>query len=287
VEKCVTINGHVIDPDGKFVGGATVAPARTGWDNTITGDTRFNVRTADDGSFSIRLPASGGTTYNLLAHDGDYDQWRNWANGVGQPLQTKPGDNLQDVELRLSRPCIVRGRVIDSRGKPVANRSVRTQAPDKDENRYYDTTTSTNEKGEFELRFVRAGEQYVQVEPFDVAERAPRQTWKLVTATPDHSVEDVLLTTEYELVSEPTPYFRSILLPGHEKPALIEKPGAPESSSSDKPVAPSGPTIESQSATKLRHKQSKEDDPSSRDGEGNSTKPWRVYTPFEVPAGSK
>ena len=82
VEKAVSIRGRVTDPDGNPVAGATVAPAKTGTGNSITGDTRYSVRTESDGTFHIRLPASNNAKYNLVAHDGDYPrvaqlgQWR-------------------------------------------------------------------------------------------------------------------------------------------------------------------------------------------------------------------
>ena len=72
IEKAVTITGHVLDPDGKPVNGATVGPARTGSGNSITGDTRFSVRTKADGSFTMTLPASNDRQYDLVAHDGPY-----------------------------------------------------------------------------------------------------------------------------------------------------------------------------------------------------------------------
>jgi len=92
LERAVKITGRVLDPDGKPVAGATVAPALTGTGNSLTGDTRFSVQTDKDGQFTMTLPASGGRQYNLVAHDGKYQQWRNWANGVLPPLnQTGPG----------------------------------------------------------------------------------------------------------------------------------------------------------------------------------------------------
>ena len=83
VEKGVRIRGHIVDPDGNSVGGATAAPARTGSGNSLTGDTRFSVTTKPDGTFEMLLPASGKCQYNLVAHDGDYEQWRHmgkWCN---------------------------------------------------------------------------------------------------------------------------------------------------------------------------------------------------------------
>ncbi|GAG96077.1 unnamed protein product, partial [marine sediment metagenome] len=78
-EKGVMIYGHVIDPEGNPVARATVAPARSGTGNSLTGDTRFSVISKDDGSFEMLLPASWYCKHHLVAHDGDYKEWRTWA----------------------------------------------------------------------------------------------------------------------------------------------------------------------------------------------------------------
>ena len=178
LEKAVTITGVALDPDGKPVAGATVAPAKTGSGNSLTGDTRFSVTTKKDGTFTMLLPASGeGIKYNLVVHDGKYGKWRNWANGVGEPFSTTPGQKIENVTMKLERPAIVKGHVVDLAGKPVADREVRTHAADKRENRYYDPTTRTDKDGNFELKFVRPTEQFIQVAPFWLdAEQAPKNS---------------------------------------------------------------------------------------------------------------
>ena len=184
-EPAVTITGRVVDPDGNPVGGATAAPARTGSGNSLTGDTRFSTRTRPDGSFAMTLPASGAAQYNLVAHDGDYQQWRAWANGVLPPIRTRPGQTLTGVVLKLTRGGTIRGRVVDAAGKPVAGREVQGQAADKLENRYYNPATATRADGTFELKFVRAGEHFVQVAPVWMdAREAPRGSWKSVVVKP-------------------------------------------------------------------------------------------------------
>ena len=125
VERAVTIHGKVVDPDGQPVAGATIAPALTGTGNSLTGDTRFSVSSKANGSFEMELPASGDHDYNLVVHDGQYGKWRKWANGVLPPIHTKPGQELKDITIKLTRPAIVRGKVVDADGKPVANREVR------------------------------------------------------------------------------------------------------------------------------------------------------------------
>ena len=165
LERVVRITGVVQDPDGNPVAGATVAPA-DGTGNSLTGDTSFSVATAKDGTFVIELPASGAAKYNLEAHDGNQAQWRKWANGVLPPIQTKPGDELKNVVIKLTRPATVRGHVKDETGKALAHREVRASAADKLENRYYDPTTTTDKNGDFELRFIRPGDQFIQAAPF-------------------------------------------------------------------------------------------------------------------------
>ncbi|MFL5327503.1 MAG: carboxypeptidase regulatory-like domain-containing protein [Gemmataceae bacterium] len=166
VEPAVRISGVVLDPKGKPVAGATVAPALTGTANSLTGDTRFSVETQQDGTFKMSLPASGTCEYNLVAHDGKYNEWRTWANGHLPPIRTTPGQVIEGVTLKLNEGAIVRGKVVDKQGRPVIGREVRAQAADKLENRYYDPTTTTKSDGTFELKFIRPTSQWIQVAPF-------------------------------------------------------------------------------------------------------------------------
>jgi hypothetical protein len=182
LERGVTVTGRVLDPDGKPVAGATVAPALTGTGNSLTGDTRFSVQTDAEGRFTVLLPASGEREYNLMAHDGKVRQWCTWANGVLAPIRTKPGENLSDVELRLTRAATVRGRVTDANGRPVAGRDVRASAGDRRENRYYDPTVKTADDGSYELKFIRPGEQFIQIAPFWLdAREAPEGNTRVLT----------------------------------------------------------------------------------------------------------
>jgi protocatechuate 3,4-dioxygenase beta subunit len=185
LERAATVRGRVLDPDGKPVAGATVAPALTGTGNSITGDTRFSVTTDTQGKFTMPLPASGERDYNLVAHDGEYNQWRTWANGVRPPFRTKPGEVVEGVELRLPRGATVQGRVTDPDGRPVAGREVRAHAADRLENRYYDPTTRTDADGLYVLKFIRPGDQLVQVAPFWLdAGQAPAGTSRALTLEP-------------------------------------------------------------------------------------------------------
>ena len=197
VEQGARVLGSVVDPDGNPVAGATVAPALTGTGNSITGDTRFSVETDDTGQFDMLLPASKIREYNLIAHDGKYEEWRQWANGVMDPITTQPGDVFEDVVIHLRPPCIVRGVAVDDTGAPVASREVRATACDKTDNRYYVPTTRTDDEGRFKLQFVAPGTHFIQVAPFwlDPGE-APDGTSQIVETSSDLPVEGVSLVAK-------------------------------------------------------------------------------------------
>ncbi|HWA98198.1 MAG TPA: carboxypeptidase-like regulatory domain-containing protein [Pirellulales bacterium] len=196
VEKGVRIRGRVVDPDGRPVAGATAAPALTGSGNSLTGDTRFSVPTKADGSFEMLLPASNDAQYNLVAHDGKYEEWRKWANGVLPPITTVPGQEIDDVEIRLTRGATVRGQVVDAKGKPVPFCEVRAHAADLLENRYYDPTVKTGANGKFELMFIRPGKQFIQCAPlFLLARDAPAKSSVELKLAEGQSVDDVELVT--------------------------------------------------------------------------------------------
>jgi beta-lactamase regulating signal transducer with metallopeptidase domain/protocatechuate 3,4-dioxygenase beta subunit len=193
-EKTVRITGKVLDPDGNAVAGATATLARTGSGNSITGDTRYSFATDENGSFEMIVPASKEAQYNLLAHDGKYNEWRKWANGVLQPIKTNPGDIINDIVIVLGKPASVKGKVLDSSGNPVPNHKVRSQAFDKLGNRYYDPTTRADENGNFEIKFIRPGKHYVQAYPFWLtAEQAPEKTSKIIKLEPGQTIYEVEL----------------------------------------------------------------------------------------------
>ena len=100
------------------------------------------------------------------------------------------------MEIALSVPCVVRGRVVDRQGHPVAHRLVRALAADKMES-FYDPTTRTNADGTFELRSVRAGRQIIEVGPFR-GDEAPAGSTAKAIAAPDAPVTGLLLTAQRE-----------------------------------------------------------------------------------------
>ncbi len=102
-----TIRGRVLDPDGKPVAGATVAPALTGSGNSLTGDTRFSVETDRNGAFTMRLPASGEIAYNPVAHDGKSRSGVSgqWHLARRRSDEARRGDGERDLEPDPSRDC--------------------------------------------------------------------------------------------------------------------------------------------------------------------------------------
>ncbi|WP_442485648.1 carboxypeptidase regulatory-like domain-containing protein [Aeoliella sp. SH292] len=196
LEKAAIVRGRVVDPDGNPVVGATVAPAKTGSGNSLTGDTRFSYTTDDDGKFEAKLPASGGVVYNLIAHDGKYNEWRNWANATGEPFSTSPGQEIESVELRLTRGATVRGRVLNAAGEPIAQTLVRAVPTNKLDNRYYNPEVRTDDEGRYELKFIQPGENLIQAEPFWLqAEMAPAGTSRTVDLKAGEELaEEVVIT---------------------------------------------------------------------------------------------
>ena len=193
-EKTVRITGKILDPDGNAVAGATATLARTGSGNSITGDTRYSFATDENGSFEMIVPASKEAEYNLLAHDGKYNEWRKWANGVLQPIKTSPGDAINDIVIHLGKPASIKGKVLDSSGNPVSKHKVRSHAFDKLGNRYYDPTTRTDDNGNFEIKFIRPGKHYVQAYPFWLpAEQAPEKTSKIIKLEPAETIDEIEL----------------------------------------------------------------------------------------------
>jgi hypothetical protein len=124
------------------------------------------VRTKADGSYRVVMPAGNGFEYNLIAHDGEYGEWRQWANGLSESMETKPGQTVSDFDLTLTRPATVRSKVAGDAGRSLREREVRAAASDGRENRYYDPTVRVQDDGTFELKYIRPGKHHVQVSPF-------------------------------------------------------------------------------------------------------------------------
>ncbi|WP_435020893.1 M56 family metallopeptidase [Tundrisphaera sp. TA3] len=157
VERPATIRGRVLDPDGKPVAGATVAPTLAGTGDTLLGDDRFRSVTDRDGRFAMALPAGKTFAYHLVAHDGKFNESRDWADGLVPPFRTEPGQVIEGMTIRLTRPATVRGRVVERGGSPVAGRQIFAIPDDLRKNRRFSPSARTDEEGRFAIRCITAG----------------------------------------------------------------------------------------------------------------------------------
>lgn len=147
----------------------------------------------------MQRPAGGEIAYNLIAHDGKFQEWCAWADGILPPFRTRPGEVMDNVAISLTRSATVRGSVAETASQPAAGREVRASAADKRENRFYDPTTNAVADDTFELRFIRAGEQHIEIAPFWLYARdAPDTSSRTLTLAEDKSKSGIELTAPPE-----------------------------------------------------------------------------------------
>jgi RNA polymerase sigma factor (sigma-70 family) len=104
-EQLMTLSGRVLDPQGKPLPGANVLLVGKGPRPVELGTT------GNDGRFRVQIPGGSPNTYSLAAR----------AGGTGIDFVGLSGlDPARAVELRLVKDHPIRGRVVDTQGKPVA-----------------------------------------------------------------------------------------------------------------------------------------------------------------------
>ena len=110
LDPCARIRGRVEDAEGRAAPLAAVSGA-SDWDEEFA-------RVEQDGRFE--LDALSGTCFLRATAPGF---------GPSETLTLSVGEEevIDDVVLRLSKPCRLRGRVLDVDGKPIAGASVRTE----------------------------------------------------------------------------------------------------------------------------------------------------------------
>ena len=102
--KLTTVSGRVLDPDGKPLAGAELQLLGNGAQPKDVG------ASGADGRFKVEVPAKGKDLY-LLAR----------ADGVGFDfLHLEGADLSREVELLTVKDQTIRGRIVDTQGKPVA-----------------------------------------------------------------------------------------------------------------------------------------------------------------------
>jgi beta-lactamase regulating signal transducer with metallopeptidase domain len=158
MEPAMRITGTVITPDGKPVAGADVDIA-----GLITGDARYAVHTDKDGKFALAFPdltraaptsqPNGQPTgYAIVAHDPQ----QRFANALSQRFKPRSGQTLV-YTINMAPGTRVRGRVIDTQGKPIPKIEVEAEADDDLDRQYYNPRTLTDEQGRFDLPALRPG----------------------------------------------------------------------------------------------------------------------------------
>lgn len=195
MERAVAVSGRVVDPTGRPVVFATVGPVLTGTGNSITGDTRFSVSTDGNGEFFAMIPASGQTSYNLVAHLGEDITVENWANGASHPFTTQPGEIVRGIEITLAQPATISGRIVDEEGRPVAGADVFAHRADGLGHRYFDPQTKTDQLGQFVLRRVAPGMTVVNQSYFlNSKSPASTQASQTITAIAGETTSEVELS---------------------------------------------------------------------------------------------
>ena len=162
VERAATVRGRVVDPDGRPVAGATVLPGESESGVTLLGLGRFRAVTDADGAFTLNLTASNTTASNLVAHDGSPRQHRTWTRGSSPFLKTTPGQVVDGVTIRLTRPASVQGQVVDSFGQPVAGQEVRAMFIRNRSTRSTEGQARTRADGTFAIGFLPPGEYAIE-----------------------------------------------------------------------------------------------------------------------------
>ncbi len=117
LERGAGIAGRVVDPDGKPVAEARVVATSASEPFPVVDPRRDGVLTGADGTFSIPSVAPG--TWRLTAsHEGH-------GPATSTPITVDGVRAQTNVELRLEAGGSVKGKVVDTNGKPVASAEVR------------------------------------------------------------------------------------------------------------------------------------------------------------------
>ncbi len=161
VEKGVKIKGTVLDPQGRPRAYSIIAPCLTGTGNSITGDIKYSVLSDENGKYEILLPAGGESSYNLMTFDGEYQSWREYANGYTEPFKTEPGQLIENMDISLQIPAVVKGTLRHPDGSPIASRTLIAYPAAMNGNHYFEPTAKTDEDGNFTFKSLSPGNSMV------------------------------------------------------------------------------------------------------------------------------
>jgi uncharacterized GH25 family protein/beta-lactamase regulating signal transducer with metallopeptidase domain len=205
LEPAAKVRGRVFDPNGMPVPDCALA-AISGKSYSVV-DTRFTTDSA--GRFEFFLPASGAVEYFLVGHDGTWHTSGTWANGYANPIRTKPGQTVGEIELWLTRGATIRGQVVDHQGQPLAGKTVVARAKQAGESAIFAPRATTDSEGRFELRNVEAGSNTIMVEGSRSPEDGPPESSRMIDVESGKDQDDIRLIAEPDTIEIDGPFFRT------------------------------------------------------------------------------
>jgi RNA polymerase sigma-70 factor (ECF subfamily) len=146
MRRGATVSGTVLAPDGTPARGASIVLGFSPFAYD-----KLEARAHDDGGFTIAGAAPGGSKLFI--------EWRGAAQHVEPVVVPPDGGDLTGLVLRLQANHFLAGRVIDSRGQPVARVNVSCQSRDDD----HGSHAVSDAKGAFRVEQLPAGPLKVEV----------------------------------------------------------------------------------------------------------------------------
>lgn len=148
----LAIRGVVLGPDGAPLANADVL-AQNGWS-----EARATAKSGPDGRFEVGGLQPG--TYRVSATQDLAGAGKPGRVELARALDTEVAAGTNDVELRLPRIAVVKGRVLDARGEPLAHVHVLMSSRDGDDS----VSATSSEAGSIALRCIEREPYHVLVQ---------------------------------------------------------------------------------------------------------------------------
>ncbi|MDF1838726.1 MAG: carboxypeptidase-like regulatory domain-containing protein [Planctomycetota bacterium] len=194
-----TVSGQVFDDKGEPATNFTVnlrQPMRGSELTMFVSKTRTKVKSAD-GTFKITVPMAG--EYLVEAQAGSF------APSLSNSFTITDGQNLSGIDVTLKGGGIIRGRVVDPNGKPIAGATIKTDNNDWTGSGFdislgemfpgisTKKSAKSNASGEFILRGLHPTKYLVQISHSGFANTAMRNV--IVTEGVETNLKDVRMET--------------------------------------------------------------------------------------------